>query len=382
MVRIEWTVAALFAIVMLGPVLAGCLSQDTLETVAPGEHYRFTDRDVTETNLSVEGSFLIAEHGIPLCLTRQEELYTTPVDLTEILPVDVPVLLNVTLRHLSQEPADITGWFEGEGAWTGETQRPIGGNPLRFTTTAYRPDEGAKLHFIVAGDIPNTAAEHEWELTAQIYPLVKSIPSAFPVAFEVHEPDTPPFFDSLDRKNASFLLWAPDERFLGAFHTNRNAYAPAIQENGPGHYVVYAPTSKNQLTIHAQEDTRAQRLEALQIAETHGPLSDPALEEWEMWEFELEKVPLAAALAVRSKDPRVSSSASPHFRLETPLGSVLEDDGYSFQNTGVSLDEQDLRWTLVLEAGDPDLTTGRYEASWKSSGHWAEATHVILDYVR
>lgn len=384
MVQNGWSFAVVVVFVLTTALVGGCIDPDPLQTTGPGEpghRYSFTEREVTETNLSAEGAFLIVEHCIPLCWTGQEELYTTTVDLTDLLPVGVPVLLNVTLRQSSTEPSDISGRLKSDGAWTRETEHEYGRTTYKVTTTAYLPHDGAKLTFVISGFFPDTTIEHEWTLSAQAYPLAGSIPTAFPVAFKVPDAEKPPAFDSLDGKNVTLRLWGPDNEFLGKFNTKNENAADMIRYAGMGEYVVFAPTAANQLTIETDPDTNTPPLKALAVSTTIHDYHEARFDERVEWQFELEKVPLALAIGERKKENEIAATSEPRFWLETPTGSTLEGEGHMSSSASTPANPLPQE-RLVLEGGHPDLATGGYTASWTSNGFGVEAAHIIRDYVR
>lgn len=382
MVRNAWYAGPTMLIVALAAMLAGCLSgaPGSVETSAPFEAYRFTDKEAETRRLSEQGAFGMTDTVCLIqCLVGEG---SRSIDIAEILPVGVPLRLNVTVEHDEGYPS--TAMLRSDGAMVADVHEDWRGNRQSLLTTVYLPEPEATLHvyiypvFLVAG--PD---EGEWRMEAETSALVDHLPAAFPVAFEVADPEAPPRFEPAD-KTVPFLLWDPDDRFLGTFKTTNTSYIESIRTSGKsGEYVVFAPDSDDELRLVADSPGSApSRLSLLETETIYHDWHTSTLDEGARWSFDLERVPIETGIAMRRQAMSFINYVSAEGALETPGGKTYPYEQNGASGGGGSPEPGLPRELFTLAPDDEGHAPGTYHASFVSNGHGYEATHFIWDYVR
>lgn len=382
-------------------VLAGCTSNDDLnppgtngdkgsiatggggdggpganggDPAAQGERFRFTRDNITARQMTASGSFSPTQHCVPVnCFIGDDHLH--PVDLEEILPVGIPVHVEVELTGDDDFfPSFVSGFFRSEGAMWNMT--PLQGTYRGESLVTVLPDHNAKLYYVVEGTIPDLETETSWTLDVTATPILDHVPAGFPVGFQVDEPGTPPVIRSLGAGIATFMLWNGDDEYLGTFTTASNLTA-AFEESDPGEFVLFSPWDGADLFIGSAKADALMRV--LDIELSTGDLQEPGPLDPAEWEFTLERMPLAVGLMLQTEQG-IAFELNSTILLESSAGEVLEEEHCFF--CGHLLTFTTIQNYRYEHATHPAIIEGTYRVYYADKGTGRSIAEAVWSYER
>lgn len=307
------------------------------------------------------------------CVTSVDRAFRRTL-LTDRMPAGRPTLLSVALDwneapiqfgsfDLLLEAPESTVYASRATFEPGRIEalavlRPVG--PVAIVMAAYGP----------GGDLPSTAYTLSIRLDSDPIALLPGVP----VAVALQAGDTLSA-SSYGGGKADFLLYGPDDAFLGQFSGERT-----LPSNAPaGDYVAMLPAggpSGNLSTDSGADGMRALALRSEPGADLKAPPTGTDAADWEVG-----GVPLAVGFTVRSGDDllitTMIASAGLTVRLDGPNGYAL-DGG---EVCGFCL-SGGFGYRMDSGTGDPTVTAGAYRMhveSQASQGAIVQPYAVYLD---
>ncbi len=340
-----------------------------------GEAYGFATENMSALDMSASGSFSATEHCLPVNCFTDSDTHLHFVDLEEILPVGIPVLVEVELESNAEITAGVGGRFLSEGALWNLT--PVQQSSSQESVIVARPTADAKLYYVVEGLFPNPGADTEWTLHAQATPRSGNIPEGFVVGFQVDDPDRPPTFHSTRFTVGTFMLFDPDDEYLGTYRTDSNTSIPFEESGKSGEYVLFVPWDEVALELKTHPEAASPpALRPLGISRTDGEFQASVPQSPVEWDFDVGPTALAVGIMIRAETSYMATEE--RLYLESPSGVLFDDSLCGFCINGLGASQNTLWW----DATQTVVVPGQYEARYQNNGYGTEVSEIVWDYER
>lgn len=406
----RWTIAPLLALLLVAPLLAGCIGSDPrTDGTAPATGS--TEANATRpqqgggTGASGQGS-VVAFEGTPFTAVRWangsfqthqvvvgemegpagSDVDLDAVDVTDLVPRGVPVRLEVNLTYESDGFAEVDVFLRGSDLYGFEA----GGEPGRrwMNATAVRLGDDS-VEVVANAERPSAGAETRYSLRIEVgLAPVDRIPEAAPVAVDVPSQARLEVVPTDPDASIAVKAWDPEDTYLGRWVAEDGANLTLPLDAG-GEHVLFANASVH-LVLRAPDgtpvaDPSPPRLldRDFQPRDAHAlPPGGPS----ETFGFEVSRVPLSVLLFVQSGDRGSRPALAPTelaIEVRSPEGTV-DTTGttcgpgcLAFTATG------GLFWVAFSSPGNPNLTAGEYTVTVEYEGSAGmEAQPATLSYVR
>lgn len=337
--------------------------------------YRFSDENLSALEMTATGAFSATEHCLPVSCFTGGDGHLEYVDLEEIVPVGIPVRIDVELESDAEITAGVIGRFLSEGALWNVTPAQQSGS--QGSIIAALPDGDAKLYYVIEGLFPNPGSDTQWTLHAEATPLTERIPEGFVVGFEVDDPQRPPAITSTGFSVGTFMLWDPDDEYVGTYRTDSNTSKPFHETGKSGEYVLFVPWGEDQLELESHAEAAAPALlRPLGMSRTMGDFHAPAPEAPAQWDFPVETTALAVGLLFYAENGYTHFEEYLH--LESPDGVVHDGQLCGFCSSLIGRSEN-LLW---FDASHTIVVPGTYQVHYENTGHGTEVADIVWDYER
>ncbi len=346
-------------------------------TVAPAHH--FAPGDPAVVTVDESGVFGLAEYCFPVsCLLGGEDGdHRVEHDLSDDIPVGVPTTIELELTYDQEVMGGMMLSIEAEDAQVFHSWSNWDSGEAEVGMVLLRDDPGTTVAAVVHASTAGPPVETEWSLQGQIEADPIRLPSAVPVSIPFTG-GTSGFVASAQEAESEFLVWDPQDVFLGRYGTEGGTHTFTAESKGD--HVVMAV--EGSLLLNATgEDPQQGRLTALPVSwEPVGDLQDLEPSGSTSWEFEVEDVPVAVGLRLigdglylnTNMDVEVSSPEGILFEAELICGLCLS------VTDGAPVYEQ---WSSG--PGDPAHVPGTYTVEVElEAGAVLQGQAYLITYAR
>lgn len=338
-------------------------------------------------NLSESGSFTVGDGSLAGGWLRGTD--TREHDLTQDVPVQAPVTINVTISY-SGETSQLDAYWLLEDVEVYDTHyvKDFATNTIWMEALLSRPSNAGTVAAVVRADTTGEAPEREYTLDAVIAghgsAALPYVPTSVPVteasggfALETHDGDV----------IADALVWGP-EGFHGTIEPTAGTLEVELGADDPtGRYVVLARPSGEAAGVHATP-IHVRAVNASQAPEeplalvgtqaTQGDWHEVPTADQASWTFNRSSPPVQAGMLFQPTTP-IGVSAGPaafELSLQSPAGPIVELSSGGFIIWGGT-------GFLFSSFGHENLVEGTYqaEASAGASTSW-EVAHVVHELSR
>lgn len=361
-------------------------AQEAADGETDDAHLAFEGPDAV-VNVSENASFTLGDGSFAGGWLRGAD--TREHDLTQDVPVQAPVAINVTISYAG-EISQLNSYWSLDSVEVYDTHyfKDFDTNTIWMELLVTRPSNGGSVAAIVQADLAGESPEREYSLDAEIRShgsaTLPYVPTSVPVteasggfAIETHGGDA----------IAEVLVWGPDG-FVDRLEPRSGSLSVELGDGDPtGRYVVFArpsgdadrvPTTPIHVSAANESQTPDGPLRIVETQETQGDWHDVSAADETTWTFNRSSPPVQAGMLLRPSTT-LGAAAGPgafEMSLSSPAGTLVEfgSGGFLvFAGTGY--------WFSSF--GHENLVAGTYEgqASAGASTDW-QVAHVVHELAR